>query len=185
MENNEIIQKFSKLSKMAMIAIIAIFIANIINAQTEQPVFLENINSLEEAIKPLYGKKIYLDLWATWCSPCVDEFRHNEALKKNLAENDIQQLYISFDRDYEDERWKQAIKSYNLTGTHIRANEKLTLDLFRLIYSNRGVVYEKPSDVESDLAFGIPRYVLIDEKGNIMNKSAIRPNRIVAGEKLW
>ncbi|MDR1345775.1 MAG: hypothetical protein LBK03_03635 [Bacteroidales bacterium] len=41
----------------------------------------ENINTLEEAIKPLKGKKIYIDVWATWCSPCKQEFKHQKALK--------------------------------------------------------------------------------------------------------
>ena len=54
------------------------------------------------------------------------------------------------------------IKYYNLDGYHIRANEKLTKDLTEIIGGR----------------YGIPRYLLIDENGNIVNKMAEPPSRI-------
>jgi len=139
-------------------------------------VFMDNygtINTLKEAIKPLLGKKIYIDVWATWCGPCKVEFVHNEALKKMLAENDIQMLYISIDRDDFDETWKNEIKYHHLIGTHIHANAELVKDL-RILYTNNpeGGIY-------------IPWYILVDEQGNIMEKHAKRPSQLIAGEKLW
>ena len=134
----------------------------------------ETINTLEEAIKPLIGKKIYIDVWATWCGPCKREFAHNEALKKILAEKNIQQLYISIDRDDYEQQWKEMIKYYNLAGTHIRANQEFSLNLMKLFSKN----VENPS-------IAIPWYLLIDEQGNIMEERAKHPSQLVAGEKLW
>ena len=178
-ENLRITQKFSKLSKMATIIIIAISTARIANAQTEpnnqqavQPLIVENIKSLEEAIKPMYGKKIYIDIWATWCKPCLMEFAHNEALKKILEENDIQQLYICLDSDTNVKNWKDCIKQYNLAGTHIRVNKEFSSDILRLFFNAGKMV-------------SIPRYILIDEEGNIMVKNAKRPSQLVSGGKLW
>ena len=128
----------------------------------------ETVNTLEEAIKPLLGKKIYIDVWATWCGPCKSEFAHNEALKKMFAENDIQQLYISIDRDDADQQWKDMIKFYNLSGTHIRGNQELNDNLIK----------------QHNVAF-IPRYILIDEQGNIMEEHAKRPSQLVSGEELF
>jgi len=125
----------------------------------------ETINTLEEAVKPLQGRKIYIDVWATWCNPCLREFVHNDALKKILAENNIQQLYISVDRDDYDQNWKNYIKYYHLTGTHIRANKELYDNLLK----------------QHNF---IPRYILIDEKGNIMEEHAKSPSQLVSGEKL-
>ena len=132
----------------------------------------ENINTLEEAIKPLKGKKIYIDIWATWCEPCKVEFKNNEALKKILAESDIQQLYISIDRDQRDQQWKEGIKFFELTGTHIRANRELTNDLYKLFNA------ENPG-------IAIPWYILIDEEGKIMEKHAKNPSQLVSGESLF
>ena len=132
----------------------------------------ENVNTLEEAIKPFQGKKIYIDVWATWCGPCLEEFAHNEALKNILAENNIQQLYISIDRDSNDQNWKNYIKFYHLTGTHIRANTELHRNLAILYDAERPGMY-------------IPWYILIDENGNIMEEHAKNPSQLVSGEKLW
>ena len=129
--------------------------------------------------KPLLGKKIYVDIWATWCKPCLMEFEYNEALKKILSENDIQQLYISLDNDPNsdnDKKWEDCIKQYNLTGTHIRfQGGGLALDIQKLFLTND----------EGKVDISIPQYILIDEKGNIINKHAKRPSQLVAGEKLW
>ena len=74
----------------------------------------ENINTIEEAIKPLKGKKIYIDVWATWCGPCLKEHELSGAVRKILKEKDIQMLYISVDQENKDAQWKELIKKYNL-----------------------------------------------------------------------
>ena len=134
----------------------------------------ETVNTLEEAIKPLQGKRIYIDIWATWCGPCKAEFVHNETLKKILAENDIQKLYISIDRDDKDRQWKDEIKYYNLTGTHIRANAEFSLNLMKLFDKKAATPY-----------IAIPWYILVDENGNIIEEHAKSPSELVSGEQLW
>ena len=132
----------------------------------------ENINTLKEAIKPLDGKMIYVDVWATWCGPCKEEFKHSEALKKILKENDIQMFYISIDDKERDAQWREMIKGFALEGKHIRANEKFDQEL-RFLYD------DKPGSIS------IPWYMLIDEKGNILKKHAKRPSEIVSGESIF
>ena len=181
-KNFRITHFFSKSGIMTMIAIVAMFITSVTNAQTKSNtqqaeqsiVFLESnsINTLEDAIKPLLGKKIYISVWATYCGPCKVEFAHNEALKKILTENGIQQLYISVERDDTNhQQWKDMVTSYNLTGTHIRANAELSKDL--------GIIF---AVLQGRLA--IPWYILVDEQGNIIKKNAKSPSKLVAGAKL-
>ena len=131
----------------------------------------ENIDTFEEAIEHFRGKKIYVDVWAQWCGPCIREFTHNEALTKILSENDVQLFYISIDRDNYEQEWKNAIKYYNLTGTHIRANEVLYNNLMKLYSPEYPLI-------------AIPWYLLIDEDGNIMERRAKSPSQLVSGEKL-
>jgi thiol-disulfide isomerase/thioredoxin len=82
----------------------------------------EKLNTLKECIAALQGKKIFIDVWATWCGPCKAEFGHKENLKQILKQKDIQILYISIDDDARDQQWKDMIKYYNLDGYHLRAN---------------------------------------------------------------
>ncbi|KAA6345537.1 Thiol:disulfide interchange protein TlpA [termite gut metagenome] len=131
----------------------------------------EDINTLEEAVKQLKGKAIYIDVWATWCSPCKHEFQHNAALKKILAENDIQQLYISIDDDKREKRWENGIKYFHLTGTHIRANKSLWNDL------------AKRFDKKNGAMLSIPWYILVDKNGNVLDEHAKSPSQLVTGEE--
>jgi len=59
------------------------------------------------------------------------------------------------------------IKYYRLTGNHVRANNELKEDLRRILGR-----------------YGIPRYIFIDEKGNIVNDDAPRPSDPMELKKL-
>jgi thiol-disulfide isomerase/thioredoxin len=133
----------------------------------------EKINTLEEVLKSLQGEKIYIDVWATWCGPCKREFKHQQALKKILDKQNIQQLYISIDEDNRDRQWKENIKFYGLSGTHIRANRELSMDLYKRFDRKAKVPY-----------ISIPWYMLVDENGNIIRERAEAPSGIVEKQSI-
>ncbi len=128
----------------------------------------EDLNSFQDVLAELKGKKIYVDVWATWCGSCKSEFRHNEDLYKLLAANDVILLYLSIDKEGREKQWKNMINYYNLEGYHIRANEKLYADLVNL-YGGRGLA--------------IPWYILTDENGNIVSQHASGPSQLKKLEK--
>jgi len=129
----------------------------------------EKINSFKELTKTLKGKKIYIDIWTTWCGPCKKEFKHKTKLKTLLESKNTEILYISHDKDERNELWKEMIKGYDLEGYHIRANELLKADIIK-IFGNNGSFY-------------YPRYILIDEKGTVVNEYVAKPSESIKLEK--
>ena len=124
----------------------------------------ENINTLKEAVQSFKGKKVYIDVWATWCGPCKDQFKYVDRLEEFLRSKNIEILYISIDDAQRDKQWKEMIKFYNLKGKHIRTNKSLDTDLRRIFNQNSIIT--------------IPWYILIDENGNIIKGHASRPSEI-------
>jgi thiol-disulfide isomerase/thioredoxin len=119
------------------------------------------INTLEDALLPLRGKMVYVDIWTTTCGWCKKEFAHNDPLKLALADKGVEMLYISLDRDIFEQRWKDMIKYYNLSGYHVRANT----DFSNSLENHFG-------------RFGIPRYLIIGTDGKIINPDAPRPSAL-------
>jgi len=139
---------------------------------SNQVKFIDNadeINTLEECMAKLKGKKIYVDVWATWCGPCKVEFKYKDSLDILMKSKGFEVLYISIDKQDKEEQWKEMIKFYKLDGHHIRAHKEFQDDLIR-IFNKNGTI-------------AIPWYLLIDEQGKIINKDAARPSEIETLEK--
>lgn len=120
----------------------------------------EGIDSLAQLFEKFKGKIIFGDIWATWCSPCKEEFGQKKDLEVFAKEKDIVLLYISVDKSERDELWKTMIKRYDLTGYNIRINENLERQLTASLGS---------------LTF--PKYFIIDKTGKIVVYNAPRPSR--------
>lgn len=62
---------------------------------------LENVtgNELQQVIDTYRGEKaVLINVWATWCAPCVEEFPEIVRLQHNYPEN-LQVIFVSGDFD--------------------------------------------------------------------------------------
>lgn len=61
-------------------------------------VMFVNGDGLEKSLADYRGKVILLNLWATWCAPCLNEMPTLDRLKGEMASDDFDVLAVSVDR---------------------------------------------------------------------------------------
>ena len=105
---------------------------------------------------------IWVDLWATWCSPCKQEFKSNQKLDSFFIKSKIKKLYISFDNKMSADTWIKNIYAFQLNGLNIIANESLLKEILNKIYNN-------------SISYSIPRYFILDKNGEVINNDFLRP----------
>jgi thiol-disulfide isomerase/thioredoxin len=128
----------------------------IVNYETEP-------KSFKDIMFPFSGKVVYIDVWATSCSPCLKMFTHLNDLKEKTRElENVVFFYISVDQDRNHEKWQKMINYYHLHGYHYRVNKQTS-----------SIIYSSLSDSNGMLS--IPRYVIIDKNGEIAFANAASP----------
>lgn len=112
------------------------------------------------------GSWLYIDLWATWCGPCIREIPfleklHNELSKyKNIT-------FVSISVDENKESWSKMLKDRNLKGVQLHAGME-----------------DAPKLMSDYKVSGIPRFLIIDPEGNIYDANAPRPSAPEIGNLL-
>ncbi|MFC1222236.1 TlpA family protein disulfide reductase [Pedobacter sp. BG31] len=101
------------------------------------------------------GKVVLLDLWATWCAPCLKEQPALEELEKSFEGKNI--VFISLSIDTDQAKWQKMVEEKKLSGLHLFTN-------------NKGSMIGDYEVTE------IPRFILIDQNGKMVNFQAPRPS---------
>ncbi|HLA57041.1 MAG TPA: TlpA disulfide reductase family protein [Flavobacterium sp.] len=147
--------------KNIFLLIIAFSIVGCSNAQTKfsKEALSEKLIALdgssvpfEKILEKYKGKKVVMEVWASWCSDCVKAMPKVKELQS--ANPDAVYLFVSMDKA--DDKWKAGIEKHQLKGEH----------------------YWAPDGMKG--AFGtainldwIPRYAVIDKNGKIALYRAI------------
>lgn len=108
------------------------------------------------------GKAVFVDLWASYCAPCFQEFAHSQKLFAFLKTNNIEMLYLAIDKDSEINKWQPNIKNNYLEGNHIFTSDKIQESLQNFLNEPNGVY--------------IPRYLLFNGKGELVLPSTKKPS---------
>ncbi len=115
----------------------------------------EDINGKQMSLRDFRGKYVYIDMWATWCGPCQKELPHLKKLEEKFHGRNITFVGLSIDADKA--KWEARVRSGELCGTqlHIGRGSKFQTD-YRIT--------------------GIPRFILLDPNGRIVNPDMTRPS---------
>ncbi|MFK7000791.1 TlpA disulfide reductase family protein [Flavobacterium oreochromis] len=127
---------------------------------TISPTFnYENHKGGTTKLENFRGKYVYIDIWATWCGPCRAEIPYLKKLEKHFHGKNIEFISISIDSQKDHDKWKKFVTEKQLGGTQLIADQDWNSDFIKAYIVN-----------------GIPRFILIDPDGKIINIDAPRPS---------
>jgi len=135
--------------------------------KTPPPFVLKDMDGKDVTLKDFAGKVIYMDFWASWCSPCRYEMKNGSPkLHEKFKDNkEVVFLYISIDSKAD--AWRKAIAEDNIQGIHL------------LSLGGNASPVAKAFNIS-----GIPHYVIIGKDGKIFDNNAPRPSQDITPAKI-
>lgn len=111
------------------------------------------------SLKSFRGKYVYIDIWATWCAPCIAEIPSLKKLEEQYKDKKIHFVSISVDTKTQKQQWLNFVEKNNLQGTQLMADNDFKSDFIQKFGIN-----------------AIPRFILIGPDGKIIDNDAKRPS---------
>ncbi|WPO76861.1 TlpA disulfide reductase family protein [Flavobacterium sp. KACC 22761] len=119
----------------------------------------ENHKGGKTTLEDLKGKYIYIDLWATWCGPCVKEIPFLQKLEEQYKGKNIEFVTISVDAMKDHDKWSKFVTEKQLGGIQLLADNEFKSE------------FMKAYGIEQ-----IPTFILLDPNGNIVSARAPKPS---------
>ena len=116
----------------------------------------EDMNGKIRSLSEYRGKYVLIDCWASWCAPCRAQAPHMKKIMRKFRKKNI--VFVMLSQDYSREDWLRAIKEEQLGGVH-------------LIVDRKDISFYVKYRIEQ-----IPRYILIDKEGKIVNADLPLPS---------
>ena len=117
-----------------------------------------DVDAKKYTLESFKGKLLVIDCWATWCSPCLREAPHFERKAFKYKNKAIR--FISISSDKNKENWLVGIKGKSKQVLQLRPKDLNEIKIFGTSYAINS----------------IPRFILIDKSGKIINVNFIRPS---------
>lgn len=128
---------------------------HIVNSGDVAPNFSQkNIDGNILSLNQFKGKTVLLDFGAAWCVPCKKEIPEVKRIYDEYHKKGLEIIGISFDKDKTS--WKENIKNEKLNWHHI--------------YEGMNNLGKEGSINKSYYVQPIPAYILIDDKGIIIDR---------------
>ena len=111
---------------------------------------LSDLDGQPVSLSQFKEKAIFLDFWASWCGPCINNLAFLRQIKAQMADQQVVFLNISLDES--DSAWRKAVAEHGIKGVHVRAH-------------GWGSEVAKSYNVTS-----LPEYYLVDAQGLIVER---------------
>ena len=119
------------------------------------PFILKNISDKTYKLEDFKGKVVLLDLWSSWCDLCrVENTALRKLYRKYMNDKKIAFIGIGVLDAFDD--WEHAVKKDRPAGIQLFDKDKAAYDSY--------------------IDEHIPKFVVIDKKGNVANFNAPKPS---------
>lgn len=119
----------------------------------------KTVQNQEVKLSDFKGQVVYIDAWATWCQPCKAEIPFLQKIEQHYHGKPVTFLSISLDNLSSREAWANMVEEKQLGGVQLIADKGF----------ESGIA--KAFEIKT-----IPRFILIDQDGNIVSTNAPRPS---------
>jgi thiol-disulfide isomerase/thioredoxin len=153
---------FRKISGLAVLLMILFACSNKQKNQSGDSEFIDKIKLSDMSgqsidLKQFKGKVVFINVWATWCKPCIEEMPTIKQAQTLLAGKDIEFLFASNEDKERIESFAERRK-LDLRFVMLENLEELQIQALPLTYViNR----------EGELVFSEPGYRKWDDSSNI------------------
>ena len=106
---------------------------------------LKDLAGKQVGLKELRGKVVFLNFWATWCPPCIEEMPSMEKLHQELEKDGLVTLAVNFQES--PAQVKEFFTKHNLTFTALLDRDGKVSELYQ--------------------AWALPVSVIINKRGEI------------------
>ena len=114
-----------------------------------------DIDGKQWTLADFRGKYVYIDMWATWCAPCRREMPYLKDLEEKFK--DAQIVFLGLSTDSDKSKWEAMVRKGEMTGVQL--------------YLGPQSAFQKAYQID-----GIPRFILLDKEGKIINNNMSRPS---------
>ncbi len=150
--------------RIILISLISLW-AVISSAQESAPDFpYMHWDMEQEQLSDLRGEVIYVSFWASWCQPCLRNFKKYEEVRKQLAAEGVVLLNVNIDED--EALWRQTTEAQSIYGTNVMSTDFEQLQDDYQIYN-------------------VPLYEIINKRGEKVYLGAEGNRDIVGRFKQW
>ena len=131
--------------------------SKLLAGQTAPEISGENPKGKRLSLKELKGNVVVIDVWGTHCIPCIAEIPHLHKLEEIYKGKPVKFVSIAMDSDKK--QWIKFMEKKGMSGIQL-----IDVDAFKGDFRKR---YEIKS---------IPRFIVIDQEGKIVDAFAPRPS---------
>jgi peroxiredoxin len=119
----------------------------------------ESIDGKIYSLSDFKGNYVFIDVWATWCAPCIQQIPAIKRLEETFKDKNITFVSISVDDKKAYTKWKDFVKKKQLEGVQLYADNSF-----------------ESAFIQAYGISSIPRFIIIDPEGKIVNANAKKPS---------